>query len=174
MRAEATCRRICERAVRVPQARGWAANSSATTWPLSVSQTYVYLAKLPQETRLLTIHLPGLRIRRRKRPPRDLRAPRPCHSCLPGQGPRDRPCQGLCFRLLRRPHRCCSGVRARGWLRFRPLDPESRVCEEGRREAQISCDVERCLRYDMEGLAGVLKRHSAWLFRRKVFTLYDF
>jgi len=88
-----------------------------------------------------TNNSPGLRIRRRKRPPRDLRAPRPCHSCLPGQGPRDRPRQGLCFRLLRRPHRCCSGVRARGRLRFRALDSQSGVCEEGRREAQISCDV---------------------------------
>lgn len=79
----------------------------------------------------------GFRIRRRERPPRDLRTPRPCHSCLPGQGPRDRPRQGLCFRFLRRPHRCCSRMRARGRLRFRPLDSQGRVCEEGRRQAQI-------------------------------------
>jgi hypothetical protein len=79
----------------------------------------------------------GFRVRRRERPSRDFRAPRPCHSCLPGQGPRDRPRQGLCFRFLRRPHRCCSRMRARGRLRFRSLDSQGGVCEEGRREAQI-------------------------------------
>jgi hypothetical protein len=54
-RVEATSRRICERAVREPQVRGWAASSSATTWLLSVSQTYVYLAGLSFEMRSLTI-----------------------------------------------------------------------------------------------------------------------
>ena len=56
VRVEATFPLICERAVRAQQARGWAASSSATTWLLSVSQTYVHLAGLSFEVRSLTIH----------------------------------------------------------------------------------------------------------------------
>lgn len=49
----------------------------------------------------------GLRVRRRSRPPRHVRALRPRHSCLPRQGPRDGHGQGLRFRLIRRPLRRC-------------------------------------------------------------------
>jgi translation initiation factor 3 subunit G len=49
-------------------------------------------ASLASTNPKLTKHLLGLRIRRRKRPPRNLRAPRPRHPRLPGQGPRNRTC----------------------------------------------------------------------------------
>lgn len=45
---EDTCLLICERAVLAGKARGWAANSSATTWPHSVLRTYVYDAYIPR------------------------------------------------------------------------------------------------------------------------------
>jgi hypothetical protein len=55
VRVEDMFPRICERAVRAPQARGWAANSSATTWPHSVSQTYVEMSIWRRENHRLTI-----------------------------------------------------------------------------------------------------------------------
>ena len=49
VRVEATFPLICERAVRAQQARGWAANSNATTWLPSVSQTYVAFLVLQRD-----------------------------------------------------------------------------------------------------------------------------
>jgi len=73
----------------------------------------------------------GLRVRRRRRLARHVRALRPRHPCLPGQGPRDRQSEGLCIRFIRRPLRCCECVREDGWLRFRSLDSARRVRQEG-------------------------------------------
>lgn len=74
---------------------------------------------------------PGLRIRRGIRSARDVRALRSGHACVLGKGSRDGSCKGLCFRVLPGAHRCCQGVREDGRLRFRSLDSQGRVCEEG-------------------------------------------
>lgn len=43
----------------------------------------------------------GLRIRGRRRPSRDFRASRPCHSCFPGKRSRDWQSKGIRFRIIR-------------------------------------------------------------------------
>lgn len=132
-----------------------------------------HIGNLENNSASTNISCPGLRIRRRKRPPRDLRAPRPRHSCLPGQGPRDRPRQGLCFRFLRRPHRCCSGLRACGRLRFRPLDSQGGVCEEGRRQ-EIGDSRWAMAGHDMKWFSRRIDEKAFRACSEKCLPFYDF
>ena len=73
----------------------------------------------------------GLGNGRRARPPRDLRASRPCYACVPCKRQRDRPREGFRFRVICRPFGCGSGVRKSGRLRVWSFDSQGGVCEEG-------------------------------------------
>jgi len=62
---------------------------------------------------------------------RDVRALRPCHSCVLGQGPRDWSGQGLRLHQLCGSRRRRAGMPEDGRLWFQAFDPQGRVCQEG-------------------------------------------
>ena len=96
----------------------------ATLRVTNVSYTFTALLEM-----MLT-RVTGLRVRRRVRSPRDLRAPWARHACFPRKGQRDGSCEGLCFRVVCGPLRCRSGVRESGRLRIWSSDSQGGVREE--------------------------------------------
>jgi hypothetical protein len=79
---------------------------------------------------ILTRNL-GLRVGRGRRAPRYVRALRPRHKSVLGQGQGDGNGKGFRVHQLRGSGRCCQGSRQDGRFWFQALDSESRIREEG-------------------------------------------